>query len=146
MPTRRPRIDADVEVEVNDCVEFADNSPNPSPDQLFAHAYATPVANAPHELPGDPLLSCSERRPSVAVITYRQALNDTLRAGADPRPECVLDGRGDRCLRGVLQNHRWAAHRVRSGTGARHPDRRRGIRRCSDRRRDAQVFDRSSRS
>ena len=48
-------IDADVEIEVNDCVQFADSSPNPSPDQLFAHAYATPVANAPHELPGDPL-------------------------------------------------------------------------------------------
>jgi pyruvate dehydrogenase E1 component alpha subunit len=48
-------IDADVEIEVNDCIEFADESPHPSPDQLFAHAYATPVANAPHELPGDPL-------------------------------------------------------------------------------------------
>jgi pyruvate dehydrogenase E1 component alpha subunit len=51
------RIDADVETQVNACVEFADNSPHPSPDQLFAHAYATPVANAPHELPGDPLLT-----------------------------------------------------------------------------------------
>jgi pyruvate dehydrogenase E1 component alpha subunit len=48
-------IDAEVEIEVNDCIEFADESPHPSPDQLFAHAYATPVANAPHELPGDPL-------------------------------------------------------------------------------------------
>lgn len=48
-------IDAEVELEVNDCIEFADESPHPSPDQLFAHAYATPVANAPHELPGDPL-------------------------------------------------------------------------------------------
>jgi pyruvate dehydrogenase E1 component alpha subunit len=48
-------IDADVEIEVNDSIQFADSSPNPSPDQLFAHAYATPVANAPHELPGDPL-------------------------------------------------------------------------------------------
>jgi pyruvate dehydrogenase E1 component alpha subunit len=48
-------IDADVEIDVNECIQFADSSPNPSPDQLFAHAYATPVANAPHELPGDPL-------------------------------------------------------------------------------------------
>jgi pyruvate dehydrogenase E1 component alpha subunit len=48
-------IDAEVEIEVNDCIQFADDSPNPSPDQLFAHAYATAVANAPHELPGDPL-------------------------------------------------------------------------------------------
>jgi pyruvate dehydrogenase E1 component alpha subunit len=50
-------IDADVEVEVNECITFADESPDPSPDQLFAHAYATPVANAPRELPGDPLVS-----------------------------------------------------------------------------------------
>jgi pyruvate dehydrogenase E1 component alpha subunit len=54
-PEEAAAIDADVEVEVNDCIQFADDSPNPSPDQLFAHAYATPVANAPHELPGDPL-------------------------------------------------------------------------------------------
>ena len=45
-------IDADVEIEVNACIAFADESPDPSPDQLFAHAYATPVANAPRELPG----------------------------------------------------------------------------------------------
>jgi pyruvate dehydrogenase E1 component alpha subunit len=50
-------IDAQVEVEVADCIEFADNSPNPTPDTLFAHAYATPVVNAPRELPGDPLMS-----------------------------------------------------------------------------------------
>jgi pyruvate dehydrogenase E1 component alpha subunit len=50
-------IDADVEDEVNECITFADESPDPSPDQLFAHAYATPVANAPRELPGDPLVS-----------------------------------------------------------------------------------------
>ena len=50
-------IDADVEIEVNECITFADESPDPSPDQLFAHAYATPVANAPRELPGDPLVS-----------------------------------------------------------------------------------------
>jgi pyruvate dehydrogenase E1 component alpha subunit len=50
-------IDVEVEAEVNACIEFADKSPNPTPDTLFAHAYATPVANAPHELPGDPLMS-----------------------------------------------------------------------------------------
>jgi pyruvate dehydrogenase E1 component alpha subunit len=50
-------IDSDVETEVNAAIEFADNSPFPSPDGLFAHAYATPVVNAPHELPGDPLVS-----------------------------------------------------------------------------------------
>ena len=49
-------IDDEVEAQVGAVVEFADNSPHPTPDQLFAHAYATPVANAPRELPGDPLL------------------------------------------------------------------------------------------
>ncbi len=49
-------IDDEVEAQVSAVVEFADNSPHPTPDQLFAHAYATPVANAPRELPGDPLL------------------------------------------------------------------------------------------
>jgi len=48
-------IDAEVETEVAASIEFADSSPFPSPDGLFTHAYATPVANAPHELPGDPL-------------------------------------------------------------------------------------------
>jgi pyruvate dehydrogenase E1 component alpha subunit len=50
-------IDAAVEVTVSECIEFADNSPDPSPDTLFSHAYATPVVNAPRELPGDPLIS-----------------------------------------------------------------------------------------
>ena len=60
-------IDSDVEARVNAAVEFADNSPHPSPDQLFAHAYATPVANAPAELPGEPLISEIRRDRSVAV-------------------------------------------------------------------------------
>ena len=55
--TELAAIDDDVDAQVNAVVEFADNSPHPTPDQLFAHAYATPVANAPRELPGDPLLS-----------------------------------------------------------------------------------------
>jgi pyruvate dehydrogenase E1 component alpha subunit len=54
-PTEAARIDEEVEATVNACVEFADGSPHPTPDQLFSHAYATPVANAPRELPGDPI-------------------------------------------------------------------------------------------
>jgi len=61
------QIDAEVEVQVNACIEFADNSPNPTPDQLFSHAYATPVVNAPRELPGDPLISPLSGDRSVAV-------------------------------------------------------------------------------
>jgi pyruvate dehydrogenase E1 component alpha subunit len=66
-PAGAATIDDEVEAVVNACVEFADNSPHPSPDQLFAHAYATPVANAPRELPGDPLISEPLRDRSVAV-------------------------------------------------------------------------------
>jgi pyruvate dehydrogenase E1 component alpha subunit len=47
------RIDAQIESEVTAAVEFADASPSPEPDQLFSHAYATAVANAPHQLPGE---------------------------------------------------------------------------------------------
>lgn len=49
-------IEASVESEVNAAVEFADSSPDPSPEQLFANAYATPVPNAPHGFPGDPVI------------------------------------------------------------------------------------------
>jgi pyruvate dehydrogenase E1 component alpha subunit len=51
------RVEAEVEEQVNAAVEFADTSPDPSPDQLFAHAYATPVTNAPRLLPGDPVVT-----------------------------------------------------------------------------------------
>ena len=60
-------IDAQVEAQVTAVVEFADNSPHPSPDQLFAHAYATPVPNAPRELPGDPLVSLLSGGSSAAM-------------------------------------------------------------------------------
>jgi pyruvate dehydrogenase E1 component alpha subunit len=51
------RIDEDVEQEVDAAVAFADASPDPSPDQLFSNSYATPVANSPHLLPGDPVFT-----------------------------------------------------------------------------------------
>ncbi len=49
-------IDRDVEEEVDRAVAFAEHSPDPTPDQLFDNAYAQAVANAPHQLPGDPLM------------------------------------------------------------------------------------------
>jgi pyruvate dehydrogenase E1 component alpha subunit len=49
-------IDEDVEEEVDRAVAFADHSPDPTPDQIFDNAYAQDVANAPHQLPGDPLM------------------------------------------------------------------------------------------
>jgi len=49
------RIDDEAEREVAAAIEFADNSPPPPVEALFANVYATPVPNAPRELPGDPL-------------------------------------------------------------------------------------------
>jgi len=50
-------IDREVEAIVDAAVEFADNSPDPTPDELFAHSYATPVPGMPTQLPGDPPVS-----------------------------------------------------------------------------------------
>lgn len=43
--------------QVDTAVEFADASPDPKPTELFDYVYATAVANAPQQLPGDPLIS-----------------------------------------------------------------------------------------
>lgn len=53
------RIRAEIEAEVTAAVEFADASPSPEADQLFAHGYATAVPNAPHQYPGEPVVSVS---------------------------------------------------------------------------------------
>lgn len=50
------RIDERAEEQVDAAVAFAEDSPDPQPGQLFAHAYATPVPNSPHQLPGEPVL------------------------------------------------------------------------------------------
>lgn len=51
------QIEAEAEQVVTAAVEFAEESPFPSVDELFAHGYATPVANAPRALPGDPVIA-----------------------------------------------------------------------------------------
>ncbi len=48
------RIEAEADKKVAAAVAFADSSPDPTPGQLFDYAYASPVANAAHGLPGDP--------------------------------------------------------------------------------------------
>jgi pyruvate dehydrogenase E1 component alpha subunit len=48
------RIKAEIDDEVTAAVEFADASPSPTADQLFAHVYSTDVPNAPRQLPGEP--------------------------------------------------------------------------------------------
>lgn len=53
------RIRAEIDTEVTAAVEFADASPSPEPDQLFAHGYATAVPNAPYQYPGELVVSLS---------------------------------------------------------------------------------------
>jgi pyruvate dehydrogenase E1 component alpha subunit len=60
-------IDTDVEEEVARAVAFADHSPDPTPDQLFDNAYAQGVANAPHQLPGDPVMPADFGEPEAAA-------------------------------------------------------------------------------
>lgn len=50
-------VDDQAEAQVDAAVDFADSSPDPEPSQLFDYVYATPVANAPQQLPGDPVVS-----------------------------------------------------------------------------------------
>ena len=47
------RIEQDVDREIQEVVEFADNSPEPDPAKLFEFSYATPVPNQPSALPGE---------------------------------------------------------------------------------------------
>jgi pyruvate dehydrogenase E1 component alpha subunit len=51
------RTDDEADEQVSAAVAFADDSPDPTPDQLFDHAYASPVANAAQHLPGDPVVT-----------------------------------------------------------------------------------------
>ena len=53
------RIHDAADARVTKAVEFADSSPDPSPDELFDLVYATPVANASHAYPGDPVMVTS---------------------------------------------------------------------------------------
>ena len=48
-------LEAEVEQELQQAIDFADASLDPSVEELFDDVYATPVANAPRALPGDPV-------------------------------------------------------------------------------------------
>jgi pyruvate dehydrogenase E1 component alpha subunit len=54
-PPGAAQIEAQAEQVVAAAVDFADRAAAPSPDTLFQHVYATPVANLNHALPGEPL-------------------------------------------------------------------------------------------
>jgi pyruvate dehydrogenase E1 component alpha subunit len=47
-------LEDEVEKELQQAIEFADASPDPTVEELFDDVYATPVPNAPRALPGDP--------------------------------------------------------------------------------------------
>ena len=49
-------IETDAEHSVDAAVSFAEQAPFPDVASLFDHAYATPVPNAPRQLPGEPLI------------------------------------------------------------------------------------------
>lgn len=51
------QIEHDAEHQVDAAVTFADQSPEPAVSDLFAGVYATSVPNAPHSLPGAPVIS-----------------------------------------------------------------------------------------
>jgi len=52
-------IDDGADKVVTEAVAFADESPDPSIDELFDKVYSTPVANAPRRLPGEPVVVLS---------------------------------------------------------------------------------------
>ena len=52
-------IEDEADERIRQAVAFADESPDPDPARLFDFVYATPVANAAHALPGEPLLAAS---------------------------------------------------------------------------------------
>ncbi len=61
------RIDAEAEAVVDEAVAFAEKSPDPDIGKLFSNVYTTPVPNAPHQLPGDPLFAPGELEENVAA-------------------------------------------------------------------------------
>ena len=48
-------LEAEVEQALQQAVDFADASPDPTVEELFDDVYASPVPNAPRALPGDPV-------------------------------------------------------------------------------------------
>ena len=57
------QIEEQAEAQVDSVVEFADTSPHPNRSELFDYVYATAVANAPHQLPGDPVVCAPVQQP-----------------------------------------------------------------------------------
>jgi len=56
-------VEEQTQARVDAAVEFAAASPDPNPGELFDYVYATAVANAPHQLPGDPVVSGPMQQP-----------------------------------------------------------------------------------
>lgn len=58
--TSAAEIQAEAEAEVDKAVAFAEASPDPDLNRLFSNVYATQVANAPRQMPGEPLFSSTD--------------------------------------------------------------------------------------
>jgi pyruvate dehydrogenase E1 component alpha subunit len=50
-------IDEQADKTVTEAVAFADDSPDPSVDELFDGVYASAVANMPRRLPAEPVMA-----------------------------------------------------------------------------------------
>jgi pyruvate dehydrogenase E1 component alpha subunit len=50
------QLEAEVDREVTDAIDFADSSPDPKPADLFAYTYAAPAPNVFTGFPGDPVV------------------------------------------------------------------------------------------
>jgi pyruvate dehydrogenase E1 component alpha subunit len=51
------RLEAEIDHQVGEAVEFADQSPDPNPADLFAYTYASEVENASRRYPGEPVVA-----------------------------------------------------------------------------------------
>src|SRR5699024_4822725 len=119
----RDEIAASVKESVAEAADFAENSPHPDVSTLFDYTYATPVPNESRRMPADPVFAEKEKeRTHVCDHLPPGSAGHTARRDA-PRRERPRHGRGDRCLRGLLQDHRGSPQRIRPQEGQGHPDR-----------------------
>ena len=100
-------IDADVEAELAEALEFARSSPAPPPEAAFTHLF-----HEPHRRLSLP--------PAVRSLTYLEALNEALVEEME-RDESVFL-MGEDVSWGLMGATAGLAGKFRRGAGARHAD------------------------
>ncbi len=138
MPSRRPRIDAEVESPSQRMHRVRRQQPQPQPRSALRARVRHPGGQRPAR---------AARRPApvrVAKGDFRgchylspSAATTRLRAELIRDPNVFLMGEEIGIFEGSYKITAGLLTEFGPEAGARHPDRRRGIRRCSDRRRDA---------